>query len=136
MIYDVSIPYERESTCELPSNEKIEFSFKFQFPTNGKVHVNPFNRDSIDSRIVFQFPTNGKVHVNRVAASENDVQWEIGFQFPTNGKVHVNSNTLTVVNGSEKFQFPTNGKVHVNTYPTHTRNYYSGFNSLRTGKYM
>ena len=39
---EVSIPYERESTCEL--KHLIEFAelmrHKFQFPTNGKVHVN------------------------------------------------------------------------------------------------
>ena len=39
----VSIPYERESTCELKGSTldpKIKERVQFQFPTNGKAHVN------------------------------------------------------------------------------------------------
>ena len=40
----VSIPYERESTCERRiANSAAEDLSVFQFPTNGKVHVNSEN---------------------------------------------------------------------------------------------
>ena len=36
----VSIPYERESTSEQKEYNSLNPNIKFQFPTNGKVHLN------------------------------------------------------------------------------------------------
>ena len=41
VIFRVSIPYERESTCEqVEGQEEVVTEAQFQFPTNGKAHVN------------------------------------------------------------------------------------------------
>ena len=44
----VSIPYERESSCEPDQLPEIVQKVKFPFPTNGKVHVNmnPYRKQS------------------------------------------------------------------------------------------
>ena len=114
----VSIPYERERTCErFIYNPETGQYISFQFPTNGKVHVNSISTGFLRQTLKrwFQFPTNGKVHVN-LEDTAPTFQLPEEFQFPTNGKGHVNLYNLykEVHKCVYQFQFPTNGKGHVN----------------------
>ena len=64
---NVSIPFKRESTCELFGAPKVAVDIiKFQFPSNGKARVNEELTASGDNGryIQFQFPSNGKARVN------------------------------------------------------------------------
>ena len=62
----VSIPYERESSCEPIQACGMLNYLQFPFPTNGKVHVNTLSLLLLLVLPTFPFPTNGKVHVNRL----------------------------------------------------------------------
>ena len=64
---------------------------------------------------MFQFPSNGKAHVNENFEKLQDTHQTAGFQFPSNGKAHVNERCLLEFGDAKEFQFPSNGKAHVNT---------------------
>ena len=65
---------------------------EFQFPSNGKAHVNKTIMMTMVAVLQFQFPSNGKAHVNSAAqALSPSHSWGDMFQFPSNGKARVNS---------------------------------------------
>ena len=137
----VSIPYERENTCE-PSTFQLTHlqQQKFPFPTNGKVHVNkgcktaegitncvsiPYERESTCEPHLLLFLVTivimgVSIPYERESTCEprlmkNPATFATGeFPFPTNGKVHVNSHEQPFEVLESVFPFPTNGKVHVN----------------------
>ena len=84
----------------------------------------------------FQFPPNGKAHVDPVSGA---VTWmnDIKFQFPPNGKAHVDWAYDLEQQGEMKvFQFPPNGKAHVDRNCSRKSEGCVGFNSLQTGRHM
>ena len=110
----------------------------FQFPSNGKAHLNSHKSGGTTGKEMFQFPSNGKAHLNfkgelkwdsiqsqvsipfkrestfkRKIYSCNDLYLR-RFQFPSNGKAHLNYRNPRPKGRQRRFQFPSNGKAHLN----------------------
>ena len=114
----VSIPFKRESTFKLWGISECLLSnftnFQFQFPSNGKAHLNFVLFCYVgDFIFLFQFPSNGKAHLNNPELAP-DIEISRGFQFPSNGKAHLNNYLLDDGGAGCRFQFPSNGKAHLN----------------------
>ena len=61
----VSIPFKRETAFKLRILDPLAAEYKFQFPSNGKLHSNSvLRRFIIEGDVEFQFPSNGKLHSN------------------------------------------------------------------------
>ena len=95
----VSIPYKRESTCEHEYFKKGDqmLTEGFNSLQTGK-HMwtciwSSLNKDNGN---LFQFPTNGKAHVNEMVVFESGM-FEIEFQFPTNGKAQRNQKAGSMI---------------------------------------
>ena len=112
------------------------FIYLFQFPSNGKLHPNLGNEESIEIKNSgFQFPSNGKLHPNKLDGQGGrlyQVNVSIPFKRETPSK-------LSIINGGNggfrpMFQFPSNGKLHPNIFPAETEfKWQPSFNSLQTG---
>ena len=110
-IYAVaSIPFKREGTCEqVIAEEETDDGTVFQFPSNGKAHVNrkkkakrrkehfvsiPFKREGTceppntgneSDLFKFQFPSNGKAHVNHPGAQAPEYRGKVSIPFKREG---------------------------------------------------
>ena len=87
----------------------------FQFPPNGKAHVDEEIYSAEDLILfAFQFPPNGKAHVDLLNKKKRGKSAAFVFQFPPNGKAHVDiTGSLDLEHKVVVFQFPPNGKAHV-----------------------
>ena len=139
----VSIPSEREGTCE-PRKRSLSLRLRlvmFPFPPNGKARVNTYVIDSgYIADLEFQFPPNGKARVNQNKSNPGQCGIHVSipseregtckqmqqvkgsfitaiqFRFPPNGKARVNQNCRKHPKDKFKrvFPFPPNGKARVN----------------------
>ena len=135
----VSIPFKRESiskvylskTCikriqcfnSLQTGKYIQSILNVQ-PINPQEKVSiPFKRESISK-------ADGRYEI--------DIKSELKFQFPSNGKVYPKSllSALRLPRFCLAFQFPSNGKVYPKLIHGIDSEFYMGFNSLQTGKYI
>ena len=115
----VSIPFKREGTSKLLKIQpNIGQATMFQFPSNGKAHLNMVMDDSDligfeDVSIPFKREGTSKLSEESDANSLEAYE----FQFPSNGKAHLNQyKTYVMKNVGEMFQFPSNGKAHLNRW--------------------
>ena len=80
---EVSIPFKREGASG--PGQRIDAQLqqlKFQFPSNGKVHLDVDMADQIYGyATVFQFPSNGKVHLD-YAADQTGADMDIRVSIP------------------------------------------------------
>ena len=65
MNFRVSIPFKRESTFKQATHICCRaLPCVFQFPSNGKAHLNDNVDNKKEQQNLFQFPSNGKAHLN------------------------------------------------------------------------
>ena len=146
----VSIPFKRESTFGLCSpritlHQHQSLPKWFQFPSNGKVHLDGLTNTykNGENYRKFQFPskresTFGLVLEFRISVLRQGPQ----FQFPSNGKVHLDATQ----EGVPTWQYPARVSIpfkrestfglKYNSCSSGTENRADSFNSLQTGKYI
>ena len=66
----------------------------------------------------FQFPSNGKAHVNRLATERKGCGERVSIPFKREGTCEPKQ-ALSPSHSWGEFQFPSNGKAHVNTAEQH-----------------
>ena len=136
----VSIPSEREGTCEPAVACDLEpNSNKFRFPPNGKARVNVLkNTQSVPTSCQFRFPPNGKARVNTQLLGINGLSY-LAFRFPPNGKARVNTRqSIFYSSVAEKVSIPSEreGTCELDMRDEGTWSYFLSFHSLRTGRHV
>ena len=133
----VSIPFKRESPFgQRYSRSSEQYSFAFQFPSNGKVLLDSVEKiEKMIQRKCFNSLQTGKSFWTAKQLGIRFAEREsVSIPFKRESPFGRKTVWCSSIYGKPMFQFPSNGKVLLDTWTDPGLAEYVGFNSLQTGK--